>query len=344
MKRNVLTALALAAASTVLAVPISKAQRVAPVAAQPERPNIITIMTDDQDVASLRYMPRVKRLLTEKGTTFTNHHVVFPLCCPSRSGYLSGQVGHNNHVRGNTPPEGGYGNLDWTDTLPVWLSNAGYATDHLGKYPNGYDGSQHPETQGVPPGWTEWHGAVDPTTYEFYNYVLNENGVNVKHGSSPEEYQTDVLTGIAKNFIKDRSGGEKPFFLDVAYLAPHWEFRPGSTGEENPGDIEGRNSTENLIGNPPVPAPRHIGMFKGLKAPRTPSYNEKDVSDKPAFVQDSDRMTDAQKRTIDVWYERRIESLQAVDEGIAKILKTLRDSGELDNTYVIFMADNGWLQ
>jgi arylsulfatase A-like enzyme len=289
-------------------------------------------------------MPRVKRLLIDQGTTFTNHTVVFPLCCPSRSGYLSGQVGHNNHVRGNTAPDGGYGNLDWTDTLPVWLSEAGYVTDHLGKYPNGYDGSQHPESGGVPPGWTEWHGAVDPTTYEFYNYVLNENGTNVKHGSSPEEYQTDVLTGIATDFIEERSGEDKPFFLDVAYLAPHWEFRPGSTGQENPGDIEGLNSAEDIIGNPPVPAPRHVGMFAGLKAPRNPSYDEKDVSDKPSFVQGNEPMSDAEKRTIDVWYQRRIESLQAVDEGVAKILKTLRDNGELDNTYIIFMADNGWLQ
>jgi arylsulfatase A-like enzyme len=344
VKKKILSALALAGVFVGVAVPMSHAQRSKPTQAPSDRPNIITIMTDDQDIASLKYMPRLKRLLIDQGTTFTNHTVVFPLCCPSRSGYLSGQVGHNNNVRGNTPPEGGYGNLDWTDTLPVWLSASGYATDHLGKYPNGYDGSQHPESQGVPPGWTDWNGAVDPTTYEFYHYVLNEDGTNVKHGASEEDYQTDVLTGKATDFIKKSSDDDKSFFLDVAYLAPHWEFRPGSTGTVNPGDIEGLNSPEDILGNPPVPAPRHVGMFEGLKAPHTPSYDEKDVSDKPGFVQSTDPMSDAQKRTIDVWYQRRIESLQAVDEGIAKILGTLADQGELDNTYIIFVADNGWMQ
>ena len=342
--RKTLSALALAGVLVISVVPASRAQRSELVTAKADRPNFVVIMADDQDVASLKYMPHVKKLLIDKGTQFLNHHVVFPLCCPSRSGYLSGQVGHNNNVRGNTPPDGGYDNLNWDDTLPVWLSNAGYVTDHLGKYPNGYDGHQHPATGGVPPGWAEWHGAVDPTTYEFYNYTLNENGVNHTYGRSEEDYQTDVLTGIANDFVTERSKSEDPFFLDVAYLAPHWEFRPGSSGEENAGDIEGLNSSEDIIGNPPVPAPRHKGMFKGLKAPRTPSYDEADVSDKPSFVQNTDPMSQEEKDTIDLWYQRRIESLQAVDEGVASIFKTLKQTGELDNTYVIYMADNGWLQ
>ena len=342
--RKVFTALAIAGAIVASTVPISHAQRSESVTEVSERPNVVVIMADDQDVASLKYMPHLQKLMIARGTSFANHNVVFPLCCPSRSGYLSGQVGHNNHVRGNTSPDGGYDNLDWSDTLPVWLSNAGYVTDHLGKYPNGYDGHQHPETGGVPPGWTEWHGAVDPTTYEFYNYTLNENGINTTYGRSEKDYQTDVLTGIATDFITERSKADDPFFLDVAYLAPHWEFRPGSSGTENPGDLEGLNSTEDMIGNPPVPAPRHIGMFEGLKAPRTPSYDEADVSDKPGFVQDLDPMSQAEKDTIDVWYERRIEALQAVDEDVAKIIKTLKETDELDNTYIVYMADNGWLQ
>ena len=137
-----------------------------------ERPNIIVVMTDDQDVASLKHMPHVQELIADKGATFSSHTVVFPLCCPSRSAYLSGQVGHNNHIRGNGGAEGGYSNLNHEETYPVWLSDAGYVTNHLGKFPNGYDGSQHLNSLGVPPGWTEWHGAVDPSTYVFYGYTL----------------------------------------------------------------------------------------------------------------------------------------------------------------------------
>ena len=85
---------------------------------QPEKPNIVVVMTDDQDVASLKYMPRVQKLLIDKGMTFKEQTAVFPLCCPVRAAYLSGQAGHNNNVRGNTAPSGGYENLDATADDP----------------------------------------------------------------------------------------------------------------------------------------------------------------------------------------------------------------------------------
>jgi N-acetylglucosamine-6-sulfatase len=308
-----------------------------------ERPNFVVVMTDDQDLASLEYMPHVQELLVDEGVSFKNHTVVFPLCCPSRSGYLSGQVGHNNNVRGNGAPDGGYGNLNTAETFPVWLSGAGYATEHIGKYPNGYDGSQHSENRGVPEGWTEWHGAVDPTTYLFYGYVFNEDGVNVPHGWTEADYQTDVVTGIATDFIYDHSESGDPFVLDVAYLAPHWEFKPGTATDKEVGDIEG-GSGESSIGMPPEPAKRHKGMFQGMKAPRRPSFNEEDVSDKPSFVQDTAPLTQGEINQVDRWYRKRLQSLQAVDEGVAQIVDTLEATGELDNTYIAFVADNGWLQ
>jgi N-acetylglucosamine-6-sulfatase len=311
-----------------------------------ERPNIIVVMTDDQDVASVKHMPHVQELIADEGATFSSHTVVFPLCCPSRSAYLSGQVGHNNHIRGNGGTEGGYSNLNHEETYPVWLSDAGYVTNHLGKFPNGYDGSQHLNSLGVPPGWTEWHGAVDPSTYVFYGYTLNENGINTPHGFQDGDYQTDTLTDIAVDYIERRSEGDEPFFLDVAYLAPHWEFKPGTGGRSadfNPGDVEG-GSGESSIGTPPVPAPRHVGASKGIKAPRPPSFNEEDVSDKPSFIQNRAPLTQRQIDQVDRWYQKRIESLQAVDEGVARIIQTLEETGELDNTYVVFTADNGWLQ
>jgi arylsulfatase A-like enzyme len=345
MRRIPLVVALAAALSLIASVPLSHALTSTETGSVPasKAPNIVVVMTDDQDVATLQYMPHVKQLLIDRGVQFTHHTVVYPLCCPSRSAYLSGQVGHNNHVRGNIAPAGGYDNLDTSETLPVWLSAAGYATEHLGKYPNGYDGHQHPATGGVPPGWTEWHGAVDPTTYEFYGYTLNENGVDVTHGATEADYQTDVLTGLATDFIQRRSQGDQPFFLDVAYLAPHWEFRPGTSGIVNVGDVEG-GSGESSLGTPPVPAKRHLGMFTDVQAPRPPSFNEADVSDKPQFVQDTPLLTASQIDQIDRWYRKRLASLQAVDEGVAKIVQTLADTGELNNTYIVFTADNGWLQ
>ena len=95
-------------------------------------------MTDDQTVESLRVMPNVERLLVRRGTSFTNSFASFPLCCPSRATFLTGQYAHNHGVLSNTPPSGGYEALDGSNTLPVWLQRAGYVTGHVGRYLNGY--------------------------------------------------------------------------------------------------------------------------------------------------------------------------------------------------------------
>src|SRR3712207_5455716 len=129
------------------------------------RANGGVVMTDDQTVESLRVMTNVRRLLAAQGTTFSNSFVSFSLCCPSRATFLTGQYNHNNRVMGNGPPDGGYYALDNSNTLPVWLQRAGYYTAHIGKYLNGY-GTRNPTE--VPPGWSEWRGSVDPTTYRFY--------------------------------------------------------------------------------------------------------------------------------------------------------------------------------
>src|SRR3712207_911176 len=104
----------------------------------PARPNVVVLETDDQTLAELEVMPNTRRLLGDDGVTFDNHFASFPVCCPSRATFLTGQYAHNNGVLGNRPPEGGYEALDETNTLPVWLQRAGYHTVHLGKYLNGY--------------------------------------------------------------------------------------------------------------------------------------------------------------------------------------------------------------
>ena len=114
------------------------------------RPNILVLMTDDQTVESMRVMPNVKTLIADQGVTFDNSFVSYSLCCPSRSTFLTGQYAHNHGVWGNAPPNGGYYQLDATNTLPVWLQRAGYQTIHLGKYLNQY-GTQNPRE--IPPGW-----------------------------------------------------------------------------------------------------------------------------------------------------------------------------------------------
>src|SRR4051794_12881022 len=105
-------------------------------AARPPRHNVVVIMTDDQDFRSMHGMPKTRRLIGARGTTFTQSIVSFPLCCPSRATYYTGQYAHNHGVRWNTAPTGGYYKLRQAETLPVWLRRAGYRTIHIGKYLN----------------------------------------------------------------------------------------------------------------------------------------------------------------------------------------------------------------
>ncbi len=292
---------------------------------KPTKPNIVVVMTDDQDVASLGVMKNVRSLLVRQGTTFANNFVTFSLCCPSRATYLTGQYPHNHTILGNAPPAGGYDKLkpSHANTLPAWLQAAGYRTVHIGKYPNGYTADD-----GVPPGWTEWYGSVDPLTYSFYNYVLNENGTLVRYGDAPFHYQADVYSTKAVDAIRRLAPKRKPFFLSVAYLAPHSGAPIESDDPASPAS--------------PVPALRHKNAFDTTPLPATPSLNEADVSDKPVGIRNRPLLTAAQLRNIEETYQQRLESLLAVDEGIARIIGALRRSGELRNTLFVFTADNGF--
>jgi arylsulfatase A-like enzyme len=293
------------------------------VAGPPKRPNIVVLMTDDQTVESMRVMPNVKRLLADRGATFTNSFASFPLCCPSRATFLTGQYAHNHGVLSNSPPEGGYRALDNSNTLPVWLQRSGYLTAHVGKYLNGY-GDDSP--QEIPPGWNEWYAGVSNSAFSFYDYTLNENGRLVAYGKTAAAYQTDVYAQKAVDVVRRRAVGDQPFFLSVAFLAPH-------AGGEKPSGGQGEVA---------VPAQRHLGRFASEPLPRPPSFNEADVSDKPSYVKqlpllDGRAIEDATER-----YRLRLESLLAVDDAVAAIVGELARNGELSDTLIIFTSDNGF--
>src|SRR5262249_52983386 len=156
-------------------------------------PNIVVIMTDDQDdIDSLDYMPKVQQLLINQGVRFTNSFVNFSLCCESRSTFMTGQLWQNTHVTvfDNASAVGfGVGFVSMqNNSLPVWLQAAGYNTAVMGKYLNNYglgNEDDNPDTL-VPPGWS--HIALLPYkdgALNFYNYGLNIDGTVVHYGSSP---------------------------------------------------------------------------------------------------------------------------------------------------------------
>lgn len=275
------------------------------------RPNIVLILSDDEDFASHAFMPKTKALIEDKGVAFDNYFVTYSFCCPSRATMLRGQYSHNHRIQGNVLPTGGAQKFRIIgsdgSTIATWLKEAGYRTGLIGKYMNDY----HPETGYVPPGWDEWYAYSDG----YYNYVLNENGKPVRYGDREADYSTDVFAAKASATIRRAVAGQAPFFLVVAPFAPH---------------------------SPERPAPRHKHLFAEVTYPRPPSFDEPDVSDKPSLIRELDRLAPWQLQAIDKIYRRRLAMLQSADDLVEDVLTTLRDTGELDNTYVIYTSDNGW--
>lgn len=281
------------------------------------RPNIVVVMTDDQSLANQAVMQRTNELVGgAAGTTFDNAVVSFPLCCPSRATFLTGQHSHNHGVVANVSPNGGYCALDHSQTVPVWLDEAGYFTAQVGKYMNHYGRCRAPD---VPPGWDDWFGWVSaPRNGLYYDYTVHDDGTTVSFGADERDYSTDVFARHAVDVIRRQAGSPDPFFLLFQPHAPH--------------------STD------PVPAARHAGSLAGLALPRTPSFNELAIEDKPTFVAELPLLRESRIAVMQAAYERRVESLLAVDEAVAAIVRTLRSTDQLDNTVIIFTSDNGFLQ
>ncbi len=289
------------------------------------RPNVVVLMTDDQTIESMRVMPNVKTLIADQGVTFDNSFVSYSLCCPSRSTFLTGQYAHNHGVWGNAAPNGGYYKLDSTNTLPVWLQRGGYQTIHLGKYLNQYGTRNARE---IPPGWGQWYGTPDPSTYRFLNYTINENGNLVQFGTAAADYKTDVESRLAVDLISRQAADPRPFFMWVAFLAPH------SGGPRDADDPAGLAT--------PSPAARDKNRFANEPLPMPPSFNEADMSDKPAAMRNRPLFPPARINAIRESYQQRLESLLSVDAAVAQIVNELARIGKLNDTYIIFTSDNGF--
>jgi arylsulfatase A-like enzyme len=224
-------------------------------------------------------------------------------------------------------------------TLATCLQKAGYTTGHVGKYLNLYgddlvkDNPTDDPTY-VPPGWNHWQATVGKSTYRVYNYIINDNGKLISYGAAPSDYQTDVLAQRSVSFINESKGisDAKPFFLVITPLAPHEEFGQGS--------YKLNYGFQRTI----RPAPRHQGTASNIPLPRALSFNEQDVSDKPAWLKN--KISALLPEHIDILqkiYRDKLESLRAVDDLIGTVVSTLEQNRDLDNTVIIFTSDNGFL-
>ena len=241
-------------------------------AAQTNRPNIVIITSDDQDVDSLPVMRHMLSYPRGSWVNFSNAFSGNSVCTPSRATLLTGQYSHTNGVLGNN-----WG-AEFNDynALPVWLHDAGYRTAVIGKYLH-----EHMEN---PPGWDQ--------------FAIIEGSV-------------DTHTAMGVDFINQDDG---PFFLWLAYRQPHV---------------------------PASPPDRYLNT-EVYVAPDRPNFNEADVSDKSAHIRSRPLIGAAHIAEMRAERIRSQRSLLAIDDGIKTIIDTLYAAGDLDNTLIIFQADNGF--
>ena len=289
--------------------------------APPQKPNILFILTDDQDPESLGRMVNVQNQLIDQGTNFSHSFATTAVCCPSRVSFMRGQYVHNHGVLTNVATsEGGYERFRALElqhsTVATWLNDAGYATFYAGKFLNGYKR----DNTYVPPGWDDWYafsGGVDR------DYTVNENGT-LKTYTQDQKHETYYLRDRAEGFIRNHAQGE-PWFAWVSTHAPH---------------------------GPHTIAPEFVRSYDSATMPTPPSYNEADVSDKPARIQKlallkqdcgtDEGRPDCHDEVVKEWRARQ-EALKSVDVMVDDLVGALTETNQMGRTYIVFASDNGYM-
>ena len=275
--------------------------------APPPRPNIVFILTDDQRWDALSSMPNVERELVAHGVTFDDAVVDDPLCCPSRSSFLTGQYVSHTGVWENGPPQGGYPGFRDGSTVATWLHAAGYRTALFGKYLNRYTGTR------VPPGWDRFGAFVGSGASFYDNYRFGVDGSITLHGDAPADYSTTVISDMALSFLDQT---RQRFFLYLAPYAPH---------------------------EPNTPSPQDRGTFRTVPPWRPgPGYFEPDVTDKPTWVRRLPPRTPGRDASIGALRRRTYQTLAAVDRMVGRVVEELRRTGRLADTMIVFASDNGY--
>ena len=275
-----------------------------------DEPNLLVIMTDDQPYYTVDRTKAVASLVRDRGIDFGPYaYVSTPICGPARATLLTGRWSHNT---GLTKTAGAYHDLRasiyGSDTVATRLKQAGYMTYFGGKYTNGYDGGA------VPPGWDGWFAMVEPIGEA--GSFLYRNGSRTRRYHRAVDNETDVLSADAERFVRDREGSSVPWFAFVCPHAPH---------------------------SPYSPTPRHADGFATTPSRDIPSGGERDLKDKPEWVQAEEPYADSERQRDAEAYRGKVRELQEVDDMVRRLVNALSETDQLENTYVFFLTDNGYL-
>ncbi len=284
------------------------------------RPNIIFILVDDLrwDEIGIAGHPFIKTpnidRIGREGAMFRNAFMTTPLCSPSRASFLTGQYAHTHGITDNLDRSALSHRLV---TFPLLLHQSGYETAFIGKWHMGNDEKPRP-------GFDRWVSFKGQGTY--INPPINEDGKWV----TPNGYITDILNNYAVEFIKRPH--DKPFLIYLAHKAVHPEVQ-----QRDDGSVD---LTQSEVF---IPAKRHKLAFENVKIPHRPNY-ARVPEGKPALTRRIGDLPALGPATVtpDEAILGRQRSLLAIDDGVGKILSTLKATGQLDNTIVVFTSDNGY--
>jgi N-acetylglucosamine-6-sulfatase len=284
------------------------------------RPNIVFILVDDLrwDELSITGHPFVRTphidRIGREGAVFRHAFVTTPLCSPSRASFLTGQYAHRHGITDNVDRSAASHRLT---TFPRLLHDAGYATAFVGKWHMGNDDTARP-------GFDRWVSFKGQGTY--LDPEINEDGKVIKRAG----YTTDILSGYAVEFIRRKR--DRPFLVYLAHKAIHPEVRQNDDGSVDLADAERF-----------LPAERHQSLYANEAIPHRPNYGRA-PTDKPALrrqIGDLPPLGAATATRAEAILGRQ-RSLLAIEDGVGEILRALEETGQLDDTVLVFTSDNGY--
>tara|TARA_R110002050_G_scaffold92809_5_gene194135 strand:+ start:14044 stop:15681 length:1638 start_codon:yes stop_codon:yes gene_type:complete len=305
-----------------------------------QKPNIILIMADDMGFSDIGcYGGEVQTPNLDK---LAGHGVRFKQfynaarCCPTRASLMTGLyphqtgIGHmtntpNNPTQHNygLPGYQGYLNKECV-TIAEMLKLSGYQTFMTGKWHLGYHGKEKWPLQR---GFDQFYGILSGAS----NYFKPEapRGLSLGNESVKPEgeyYTTDAFTDYAIRFIGE-STPDKPYFLYLSYTAPHW---PLHALQEDIDKYRGKY----LNGWTEIRKAR-LAKMKAI------GLLEKDVDLSDQAGPDWDSLSEEQKKEMDLRMAIYAAQIDRMDQNIGRLVEFLETRGDLENTIIFFLSDNG---